>query len=145
MKKQKEEKGQCIVNNALQVISNNEQLEQGSCLYVLSYEGRFDLRLFDELMNSISLVLTYNKPIGVQLLYQLYIIQRIFLVLQSSHFDTEDLYCIETESEIWRDRLYELDTTIFYCIRDIVKGERELSPTGRKIIGKNKPKIRRAR
>ena len=118
MKRQKEEKGQCIVNNAFQVISNNEQLEQGSCLYVLSYEGRFDLKLFDELMNSISLVLTYNKSIGVQLLYQLYSIQRMILVLQSSHFDTEDLYCIESESEHWRDRLFELDTMILTCIRE---------------------------
>ena len=121
MKRLEKEKDQCIVDNALQVISNNEQLEEGTCLYVLSYEGRFDLRLFDELMNSISLVLTYNKPIGVQLLYQLYIIQRMILVLQSSHFDTEDLYCIETESELWRECLSELDTTIFTCIRDIVK------------------------
>ena len=121
MKRLEKEKDQCIVDNALQVISNNEQLEEGTCLYVLSYEGRFDLRLFDELMNSISLVLTYNKPIGVQLLYQLYIIQRMILVLQSSHFDTEDLYCIETESEFWRECLSKLDTTIFTCIRDIVK------------------------
>ena len=121
MKRLEKEKDQCAVLNALQVISNNEQLEQGSCLYVLSYEGHFDLRLFDELMQSISVVSTYNKPIGVQLLYQLYSIQRMILVLRASHFDTEDLYCIESESEHWRDRLSELDTTIFACIRDIMK------------------------
>ncbi len=121
MKRLEKEKDQCAVLNALQVISNNEQLEQGTCLYVLSIEGRFDLRLFDELMNSISLVSTYNKPIGVQLLYQLYSIQRMILVLRASHFDTEDLYCIESEPEHWIDRLSELDTTIFACIRDIMK------------------------
>ena len=121
MKSLKKEKDQCLVNNALQVINNNEQLEEGSCLYVLAYEGRFDLRLFDELMHSISVVSTYNKPIGVQLLYQLYIIQRIFLVLQSSHFDTEDLYCIESEDEHWREHLSELDSTIFTCIKDTMK------------------------
>ena len=121
MKRLEKEKDQCIVNNALQVISNNEQLEQGTCLYVLSYEGRFDLRLFDELMNSISLVSKCNNSISVQLLYQLYSIQRMILVLQASHFDTEDLYCIESEFEHWRERLSELDTTIFTCIRDIVK------------------------
>ncbi len=121
MKRLEKEKDQCAVLNALQVISNNEQLEQGTCLYVLSIEGRFDLRLFDELMNSISLVSTYNKPIGVQLLYQLYSIQRMILVLRASHFDTEDLYCIESESEHWRERLSELDTTIFTCIRDIMR------------------------
>ena len=112
---------QCIVNNALQVISNNEQLEQGTCLYVLSIEGRFDLRLFDELMNSVSLVSKYNNSISVQLLYQLYSIQRMILVLKASHFDPEDLYCIESEPEHWIDRLSELDTTIFTCIRDIMK------------------------
>lgn len=121
MKRQKKEEDHCIVNNALQVISSNEQLEQGSCLYVLGYEGRFDLRLFDELMHSISVVSTYNKPIGVQLLYQLYIIQRISLVLKASHFNPEDLYCIESEPEHWIDRLSELDTTIFACIKGIMK------------------------
>ena len=121
MKRLEKEKDQCVVNNALQVISNNEQLEQGTWLYVLSIEGRFDLRLFDELMHSISVVSTYNKPIGVQLLYQLYIIQRISLVLKASHFNPEDLYCIESEPEHWIDRLSELDTTIFTCIKDIVK------------------------
>ena len=121
MKRLEKEKGHCIVNNALRVISNNEQLEQGFCLYVLSIEGRFDLRLFDELMNSISLVSTYNNSISVQLLYQLYSIQRMILVLRASHFDTEDLYCIESETEHWRERLSELDTTIFTCIRDIMK------------------------
>ena len=121
MKRLEKEKGHCIVNNALRVISNNEQLEQGACLYVLSIEGRFDLRLFDELMNSISLVSTYNNSISVQLLYQLYSIQRMILVLRASHFDTEDLYCIESETEHWRERLSELDTTIFTCIRDIMK------------------------
>ena len=123
MKSLEKEKDQCIVNNALQVISNNEQLEQGTCLYVLSIEGRFDLRLFDELMNSISLVSKYNNSISVQLLYQLYSIQRMILVLQASHFDTEDLYCIESESEHWRD---------FYLYKghsEALKGERELSPT----------------
>lgn len=130
MKRQKKEKDQCIVNNALQVISNNEQLEQGSCLYVLAYEGRFDLRLFDELMHSISVVSTYNKPIGVQLLYQLYIIQRIILVLMASHFNPEDLYCIESEPEHWIEHLHELDITILACIKgQALKGERELSPT----------------
>ena len=109
---------QCIINNAIQVISNNEQLEEGSCLYVLAYEGRFDIRLFDELMHSISVVSTYNKPIGVQLLYQLYIIQRISLVLKASHFDPEDLYCIESEPEHWRDHLSELDYKIFTCIKE---------------------------
>ena len=109
---------QCIINNAIQVISNNEQLEEGSCLYVLAYEGRFDIRLFDELMHSISVVSTYNKPIGVQLLYQLYIIQRIILVLQASHFNPEDLYCIESEPEHWRDHLSELDHKIFTCIKE---------------------------
>ena len=117
VKRLKKEKDQCIVNNALQVINNNEQLEEGSCLYVLAYEGRFDLRLFDELMHSISVVSTYNKPIGVQLLYQLYIIQRISLVLKASHFDPEDLYCIESEPEHWIDRLSELDITILACIK----------------------------
>ena len=113
---------------------------------MLAYEGRFDIRLFDELMHSISVVSTYNKPIGVQLLYQLYIIQRISIVLKASHFDPEDLYCIESEPEHWKEHLYELDATIFACIKgQALKGERELSPTGRKIIGKNKPKIRRAR
>ena len=121
MKRLEKEKDQCVVNNALQVISNNEQLEQGTWLYVLSIEGRFDLRLFDELMHSISVVSTYNKPIGVQLLYQLYIIQRISLVLKASYFNPEDLYCIESEPEHWIDRLSELDTTIFTCIKDIVK------------------------
>ena len=119
--KAKKEEDHCIVNNALQVISNNEQLEQGTCLYVLSVEGRFDLRLFDELMNSISLVSKYNNSTSAQLLYQLYSIQRIILVLQASHFNTEDLYCIESESEHWRERLSELDATIFTYIRDIVK------------------------
>ena len=129
MKRLKKEKDQCIENNALQVISNNEQLEQGSCLYVLAYEGRFDIRLFDELMHSISVVSTYNKPIGVQLLYQLYIIQRISIVLKASHFDPEDLYCIESEPEHWKEHLYELDATIFACIKgQALKGERELSP-----------------
>ena len=109
---------QCNVNNALQVISNNEQLEQGTCLYVLSVEGRFDLRLFDKLMNSISWVATNNKPISAALLYQLYSIQRIILVLRASHFDTEDLYCIESEDEHWREHLSELDSTIFTCIKD---------------------------
>ena len=130
MKRLKKEKDQCIVNNALQVISNNEQLEQGSCLYVLAYEGRFDLRLFEELMYSISVVSTYNKPIGVQLLYQLYIIQRISLVLMASHFNPEDLYYIESEPKHWIEYLHELDTTILACIkRQALKGERELSPT----------------
>ena len=130
MKSLKKEKDQCIVNNALQVINNNEQLEEGSCLYMLAYEGRFDLRLFEELMNSISLVSTYNKPIGVQLLYQLYIIQRGILVLEASHFNPEDLYCIESEPEHWIDCLSELDTTILaYIKRQALKGERELSPT----------------
>ena len=130
MKRLKKEKDQCIINNALQVISNNEQLEQGSCLYVLAYEGRFDLRLFEELMHSISVVSTNNKPIGVQLLYQLYIIQRISLVLKASYFDPEDLYCIESEPEHWKEHLYELDATIFACIKgQALKGERELSPT----------------
>ncbi len=117
MKRQKKEEDHCIVNNALQVIHNNEQLEQGSCLYVLAYEGRFDISLFDELMHSISLVSTNNKPIGVQLLYQLYIIQRISLVLKASHFNPEDLYCIESEPEHWIDRLSELDITILACIK----------------------------
>lgn len=121
MKRLEKEKDQCIVNNALQVISNNEQLEQGTCLYVLSIEGRFDLRLFDELMNSVSLVSKYNNSISVQLLYQLYSIQRMILVLKASHFNPEDLYCIESEPEHWIDRLSELDTTIFTCIRDIMK------------------------
>ena len=121
MKRLEKEKDQCIVNNALQVISNNEQLEQGTCLYVLSFEGRFDLRLFDELMNSISVVSKNNNSISVQLLYQLYSIQRMILVLRASHFDTEDLYCIESESEHWRERLSELDTTIFTYIKDIMK------------------------
>ena len=130
MKRLKKEKDQCIVNNALQVISNNEQLEQGSCLYVLAYEGRFDLRLFEELMHSISVVSTYNKPIGVQLLYQLYIIQRISLVLMASHFNPEDLYCIESAPEHWIEHLHELDATIFAYIKgQALKGERELSPT----------------
>ena len=117
MKRLKKEKDQCIENNALQVISNNEQLEQGSCLYVLAYEGRFDLRLFEELIHSISVVSTYNKPIGEQLLYQLYIIQRGILVLQASHFDPEDLYCIESEPEHWKEHLQELDDAIFACIK----------------------------
>ena len=121
MKRLEKEKDQCIVNNALQVISNNEQLEQGTCLYVLSIEGRFDLRLFDELMNSVSLVSKYNNSISVQLLYQLYSIQCMILVLKASHFNPEDLYCIESEPEHWIDRLSELDTTIFTCIRDIMK------------------------
>ena len=56
---------QCNVNNALQVISNNEQLEQGTCLYVLSVKGRFDLRLFDKLMNSISWVATNSTHYGL--------------------------------------------------------------------------------
>ena len=117
MKSLEKEKDQCIVNNALQVISNNEQLEQGTCLYVLSIEGRFDLRLFDELMNSISLVSKYNNSISVQLLYQLYSIQRMILVLQASHFDPEDLYCIESEPEHWKEHLQELDDAIFACIK----------------------------
>ena len=121
MKRLEKEKDQCIVNNALQVISNNEQLEQGTCLYVLSIEGRFDLRLFDELMNSISLVSKYNNSISVQLLYQLYSIQRMILVLKASHFNPEDLYCIESEPEHWIDRLSELDTMIFACIKGIMK------------------------
>lgn len=121
MKRLEKEKDQWIVNNALQVISNNEQLEQGTCLYVLSIEGRFDLRLFDELMNSISLVSKYNNSISVQLLYQLYSIQRMILVLKASHFNPEDLYCIESEPEHWIDRLSELDTTIFACINGIMK------------------------
>ena len=112
---------QCNVNNALQVISNNEQLEQGTCLYVLSVEGRFDLRLFDKLMNSISWVATNNKPISAALLYQLYSIQRIILGLRASHFDTEDLYYIESEDEHWREHLSELDSTIFTCIKDTMK------------------------
>ena len=118
MKRLEKEKDQWIVNNALQVISNNEQLEQGTCLYVLSIEGRFDLRLFDELMNSISLVSKYNNSISVQLLYQLYSIQRMILVLKASHFNPEDLYCIESEPEHWIDRLSELDTTILACIKE---------------------------
>lgn len=117
VKRRKKEKTPSGVNHALQVIGNNEQLEQGTCLYVLSREGRFDLRLFDELMNSIRLVSTCSKLISVQLLYQLYIIQRIILLLQASHFDTEDLYCIESEPEHWREHLSELDTTIFTCIK----------------------------
>lgn len=121
MKRLKIEVDQCNVNNALQVISNNEQLEQGTCLYVLSVEGRFDLRLFDKLMNSISWVATNSKPISAALLYQLYSIQRIILVLRASHFDTEDLYCIESEDEHWREHLSELDSTIFTCIKDTMK------------------------
>ena len=121
MKRLEKEKDQCAVLNALQVISDNEQLEQGSCLYMLSIEGRFDLRLFDELMNAISLVSTYSNSISVQSLYQLYSIQRMILVLKASYFNPEDLYCIESEPEHWIDRLSELDTTIFTCIRGIVE------------------------
>lgn len=117
MKRQKKEKPPSGVNHALQVISSNEQLEQGTCLYVLSFEGRFDLRLFDELMNSISLVSTCSEFVTVQLLYQLYCIQRIILLLQASHFDSEDLYHIESEPAHWRERLSELDATIFTCIK----------------------------
>lgn len=51
-------------------------------------------------------------------------------MLKASHFGPEDLYCIESEPEHWIDRLSELDTTIFACIKEqVLKGERELSPT----------------
>ena len=39
------------------------------------------------------------------------------LLLQASHFDSEDLYHIESEPAHWRERLSELDATIFTCIK----------------------------
>ena len=121
MRKQKKEKDLCIVNRTLSIIAKNERLEQDTFLFLLSSKSCFNSELFGELMHSISYISRNVDLLNMELLCQLYSIQRIVLVLLSSHLDVEDLYNIVSDDESWRDNLSELDTIIYSYITEVLQ------------------------
>lgn len=106
----------------LSVISDNEQLECGTFMYALSYEYRFDTELFDRLLTAVSRLMQGQIVLEHSTVYELYSIQRMVLTLIASHHNPHDLFVVVSSTKAdWLEDLGLLDTTIYACLKAILK------------------------